>query len=203
MPADDERQNAAKASADPPPPLQRDVNNVGPPTGSQGSSSGRRRGRSAPRSRCSMDTHWPPPSYAGSGWVRPRHSTPRYRAPHRPPRRADHVARPRHEAYDHDWDHDHDHDHDHDGDHDHRSPMCTDRGQVRGIFERFLACGETGHPVVFAEVRDTVIVDPRLEPPRPFPAAPGIHVSTGSGRPYPGLPGPGLSSDDGLTSSPG
>jgi hypothetical protein len=47
--------------------------------------------------------------------------------------------------------------------------MCTDRDQVRGLFERYLASGATGHPVVLAEVGDTVVVDPRPEPPRPFP----------------------------------
>jgi hypothetical protein len=47
--------------------------------------------------------------------------------------------------------------------------MCTDRDQVRGRFERYLASGATGHPVVLAEVSDTVVVDPRPEPPRPFP----------------------------------
>lgn len=67
-----------------------------------------------------------------------------------------------------------DHEEDHENEdlehsHDHGSPMCTDRGQVRGIFARFLASGATGHPVVIAEVGDTVIVDPQPEPPRQFP----------------------------------
>ena len=54
-------------------------------------------------------------------------------------------------------------------DHDHGPPMCTDRDQVRGVFERFLAGGATGHPVVLAEFGDTVVVDPRPEPQLPFP----------------------------------
>ena len=67
-----------------------------------------------------------------------------------------------------DTDADHEHEQD-DHDHDHGPPLCTDREQVRVVFERFLASGGTGHPVVLAEVGDTVVVDPRPEPPRPFP----------------------------------
>jgi hypothetical protein len=67
---------------------------------------------------------------------------------------------------------DHDHDaaseHECDDDHDHAVPLCSDRDQVRGVFEGFLAGGGTGYPVVIAEVGDTVVVDPRTEPPRPF-----------------------------------
>jgi hypothetical protein len=63
--------------------------------------------------------------------------------------------------------HDHADDDEHD-DHDHEPPLCTNRDQVREVFERFLASGATGHPVVLAEVGDTVVVDPRPEPPRPF-----------------------------------
>ncbi len=59
--------------------------------------------------------------------------------------------------------------HGHDDDHDHGPPLCTDRDQVRGVFEAFLVTGGTGFPIVIAEVGDTVIVDPRTEPPRPFP----------------------------------
>lgn len=61
------------------------------------------------------------------------------------------------------------HDHEHEDDLEHGLPMCTDRDQVRGVFEAFLASGGTGFPVVIAEVGDTVIVDPRTDPPRPFP----------------------------------
>jgi hypothetical protein len=63
-------------------------------------------------------------------------------------------------------------DHDQDGDdhdHDDGPPICTDRDQVRGVFERFLDGGATGHPIVLAEVGDTMVVDPRPEPLLPFP----------------------------------
>jgi hypothetical protein len=53
--------------------------------------------------------------------------------------------------------------------HDHGPPMCTDRNQVQGVFEEFLAGGATGHPVVLVEIGDTVVVDPRPEPALPFP----------------------------------
>lgn len=55
-----------------------------------------------------------------------------------------------------------DHDHDH-------PPMCTSRDEVRGVFERFMAGGGTGHPVVLAEAGDSLVVDPRAEPPLEFP----------------------------------
>ena len=67
----------------------------------------------------------------------------------------------------------HRHDEQDDDDHDH-PPMCTDRGQVRGVFERFMAGGGTGHPEVLAEVGDSVVVDPRPEPPLPFPLHQGF-----------------------------
>jgi hypothetical protein len=51
----------------------------------------------------------------------------------------------------------------------HGPPMCVDREQVRRVFEGFLASGATGYPLVLVEVGDTVIVDPRPEPPLPFP----------------------------------
>jgi hypothetical protein len=53
-------------------------------------------------------------------------------------------------------------------------PLYTDRHQVRGVFERFMARGGTGHPVVLAEVGDSVVVDPRPEPPLPFPVHQGF-----------------------------
>ena len=59
--------------------------------------------------------------------------------------------------------------HDTGEDHDHGPPMCTDRDQVREVFEGFLASGSTGHPVVLAELGDTIVVDPRPEPQLPFP----------------------------------
>jgi ketosteroid isomerase-like protein len=61
-----------------------------------------------------------------------------------------------------------DHGH-HDEDHDHGPPMCTDRDQVREAFEQYIVGGATGHPVVLADVGDTVVVDPRPDPALPFP----------------------------------
>lgn len=64
---------------------------------------------------------------------------------------------------------DHVHDEGEDHEHDHGPPMCTDRDQVRGVFEEFVAGGATGHPAVLVEVGDTVVVDPRPQPALPFP----------------------------------
>ncbi|MGH2489737.1 MAG: hypothetical protein ACRDFR_09005 [Candidatus Limnocylindria bacterium] len=47
--------------------------------------------------------------------------------------------------------------------------MCTDRDEVRAVLERFLPSGRTGYPVVLAEAGDSVVVDPRPEPPLQFP----------------------------------
>ena len=66
-------------------------------------------------------------------------------------------------------DHEHDPASEHErDDHDHAVPLCSDRDQVRGVLEGFLAGGGTGYPVVIAEVGDTVVVNPRTEPLRPF-----------------------------------
>lgn len=48
-------------------------------------------------------------------------------------------------------------------------PMCTGREEVRGVLVRTLAEGQTGYPVVLAEAGDSVVVDPRPEPPLEFP----------------------------------
>ena len=61
-----------------------------------------------------------------------------------------------------------DHDHQEVDDHDHGPPLCTDRDQVRALFERYFASGGTANPVVIAEVGDTVVIDARPEPPQPF-----------------------------------
>ena len=64
-------------------------------------------------------------------------------------------------------DHEHadeDHEHDHDD-----APICRSRDEVRSVFEGVLAEGRTGHPVILAEVGDSVVVDPRPEPVLPFP----------------------------------
>jgi hypothetical protein len=73
-------------------------------------------------------------------------------------------------------DHDHDEDDAHSHtEHDHHDlPLCTDRGQVHEAFERFLAGGGTGHPVVLAEAGDSVVVDPRPEPRLPYPLHQGF-----------------------------
>ena len=76
-------------------------------------------------------------------------------------------------------DHEHDaadvhpHDTNDDDDRDHL-PLCTDRDQVRAAFERFIAAGGTGHPVVLAEAGDSVVVDPRPEPRLPYPLHQGF-----------------------------
>lgn len=62
-----------------------------------------------------------------------------------------------------------DEEHDPGDDHEVGPPMCTDRDQVREVLQSYLAGGATGHPVVLAEVGDTVVVDPRPEPQLPFP----------------------------------
>ena len=53
-------------------------------------------------------------------------------------------------------------------------PLCIDRDQVRDAFERFIAGGSTGYPVVLAEAGDSVVVDPRPEPPLPLPLHQGF-----------------------------
>ena len=49
------------------------------------------------------------------------------------------------------------------------TPMCTSRDEVRGVFERFMAGGGTGHPVVLDGAGDSAVVDQRPEPPIAFP----------------------------------
>jgi ketosteroid isomerase-like protein len=49
------------------------------------------------------------------------------------------------------------------------APMCTSRQEVRDVLEGFLASGVSGRPVVIAEEGDSVVVDPRSEPPMPMP----------------------------------
>ena len=48
-------------------------------------------------------------------------------------------------------------------------PLCASREEVRAILEGFFAAGSTGRPVVLAEAGDSLVVDPRAEPPLPFP----------------------------------
>jgi len=66
----------------------------------------------------------------------------------------------------------HDHGHEH-------VPLCTSREEVRAILEGFLAAGSTGRPVVLAEAGDSLVVDPRAEPPLPFPLHQGFTFRAG------------------------
>lgn len=54
-------------------------------------------------------------------------------------------------------------------DHHEYPPMCINRDEVREALARFMAGGGTGYPVVLAEAGDSVVVDPRTEPPLPIP----------------------------------
>ena len=49
------------------------------------------------------------------------------------------------------------------------APMCTGRQEVRDVLEGLLASGSSGRPVVIAEEGDSVVLDPRSEPPLPLP----------------------------------
>lgn len=61
----------------------------------------------------------------------------------------------------------HDHDHEH-------VPLCSSREEVRAILEGFLAAGNTGQPAIIADVGDSVVVDPRVEPALAFPLHQGF-----------------------------
>jgi len=61
-----------------------------------------------------------------------------------------------------------------DADHHEHPPMCTSREAVREALARFMAGGRTGYPVVLAEAGDSMVVDPRAEPPLPFPLHQGF-----------------------------
>lgn len=61
-----------------------------------------------------------------------------------------------------------------DADHHEHPPMCTSRDEVREAFARFMAGGSTGYPVVLAEAGDSMVVDPRAEPPLPVPLHQGF-----------------------------
>jgi len=47
-------------------------------------------------------------------------------------------------------------------------PLCRNRGEVREVLANFLARGGTGDPLIIGEVGDSIVVDPRPDPPRPF-----------------------------------
>ncbi len=65
-------------------------------------------------------------------------------------------------------------DHEPNAHHHEHPPMCTSREEVREAFARFMAGGRTGYPVVLAEAGDSVVVDPRAEPPLPIPLHQGF-----------------------------
>jgi len=44
------------------------------------------------------------------------------------------------------------------------TPVCRNRDEVREVFERALAAGRTGSPLIVAEQGDAVVIDPRAEP---------------------------------------
>jgi len=48
---------------------------------------------------------------------------------------------------------------------DDETPICRSRAEVREVMERFLARGGTGYPEILGEVGDSVVVDPRPDPP--------------------------------------
>lgn len=58
-------------------------------------------------------------------------------------------------------------------------PLCASREEVRGVLEGFLAADGTGRPVVLAEAGDSLVVDPRAEPPLPFPLHQGFTFRAG------------------------
>jgi ketosteroid isomerase-like protein len=48
---------------------------------------------------------------------------------------------------------------------DDETPICRSRAEVREVLERFLERGGTGYPGILGEVGDSVVVDPRPDPP--------------------------------------
>jgi len=48
---------------------------------------------------------------------------------------------------------------------DDETPICRSRADVREVLERFLERGGTGYPEILGEVGDSVVVDPRPDPP--------------------------------------
>jgi hypothetical protein len=65
-------------------------------------------------------------------------------------------------------------DHEPNAHHHEHAPMCTNRDEVREALARFMAGERTGYPVVLAEAGDSVVVDPRTEPPLPIPLHQGF-----------------------------
>jgi hypothetical protein len=46
-------------------------------------------------------------------------------------------------------------------------PLCHDRDEVRDVMAHAMAKGTDGRPIILAEAGDSVVVDPRVEPPPP------------------------------------
>jgi ketosteroid isomerase-like protein len=46
-------------------------------------------------------------------------------------------------------------------------PICRDRDEVREVMAQAIARGRDGRPVIIAEAGDSLVVDPRAEPPGP------------------------------------
>jgi ketosteroid isomerase-like protein len=46
------------------------------------------------------------------------------------------------------------------------APLCHDRDEVREVMANAMANGMDGRPIILAEAGDSVVVDPRVEPPR-------------------------------------
>ena len=46
-------------------------------------------------------------------------------------------------------------------------PHCHDRDEVREVMAHAMAEGTDGRPIIIAETGDSVVVDPRVEPPLP------------------------------------
>jgi ketosteroid isomerase-like protein len=46
-------------------------------------------------------------------------------------------------------------------------PLCHDREEVRDVMANAMAEGTDGRPIILAEAGDSVVVDPRVEPPPP------------------------------------
>jgi len=80
------------------------------------------------------------------------------------------VEEERHDQHYEEGGHDHDHEH---------VPLCTSREEVRAILEGFLAAGRAGRPVVLAEAGESLVVDPRVEPPLPFSLYQGFTFRAG------------------------
>jgi ketosteroid isomerase-like protein len=51
---------------------------------------------------------------------------------------------------------------------DEETPICRSRAEVREVLDRFLERGGTGYPEILGEVGDSVVVDPRPDPPAPL-----------------------------------